>query len=146
MRAFATVGVHDDLAASEARVAVWAADDELARRIDVIGRALVEVGGGDDRMDDLGDDLAADLLVRDLGRVLRRNHHCLDSRGLAIDILDGHLALAVGTEVIEDAFLANQGKALGKAMCDLDRHRHQLQRLVASCLRCAMRLRAPTHR
>ncbi len=44
--AVAAVGVDDDLAAGQARVAVRSADDELAGRVDVVRRPVVEVGRG----------------------------------------------------------------------------------------------------
>ena len=51
MTAVAAVGVHDNLAAGESRVAHRSADDEAAGGIDVVLGVLVEHRGGNDRLD-----------------------------------------------------------------------------------------------
>mmetsp|Transcript_24426 Transcript_24426/g.58520 ORF Transcript_24426/g.58520 Transcript_24426/m.58520 type:complete len:497 (+) Transcript_24426:101-1591(+) len=68
VRAPAAVGINDDLAAGQAGVALRAADDELARRVDVqVARlAVVQRGGG--------------LAVLQLDRVERREDHVLVDR------------------------------------------------------------------
>ena len=60
MRGRAAVGVDDDLAAGQAGIAVGAADDELAGRIDVPDGVLVHPAGWQ-RGDDEGLDDGADI-------------------------------------------------------------------------------------
>src|SRR5205823_6490964 len=70
----AAVGVDDDLAAREPRVALWSADDEAAGRVDVKDGVFVDELGRNDRFDDLVDDGFAEVAVADARRVLRRDH------------------------------------------------------------------------
>ncbi len=51
--------------------------------------------------------------------------------GLVVHVADGDLGLAVGAQVVERAVLADRGEALGEAVGQRDRERHELRRLVA---------------
>ena len=67
MAAHAAVGVDDDLAAGEAAVALGPADHEAAGGVDEVLGLLVEQLGGDDRLDDLLEDVLAHGLDRARG-------------------------------------------------------------------------------
>ena len=71
------------------------------------------------------------LLEVDLGRVLGGDHHGVEADRLVAVVLDGDLGLAVGAQVGDGAVLADLGQALGEAVRQRDRQRHQLGRLVA---------------
>ena len=105
MRRRAAVRVDDDLAAREPAIAVGAADEELARRVDVPDRVLADPALGQ-RLAHIGlDDLA------DLGRgqvlvdVLVRDDDLRDADRLAVLVAHRHLALGVGTEQRRGALL-----------------------------------------
>ena len=111
----AAVGVDDDLASGEAGVTDGSADHEDAGRVDQ--QALVEgvfveelaVSLGQDGRDHVLPEVGADLrLVVDALGVLGGDQDLLDRDRLAVGVADGDLGLAVGTEVVEDAFFADQ--------------------------------------
>ena len=129
----AAVGVDDDLAAGQARVADGAADDEAARRVDQevgLERVRVVEVGRDDRDDDVLPEVGRDLLARGLLGVLRGDEQLLDGDRAAVDVADRDLRLAVGTQVAQRAVLADRGEPLGQAVREADRGGHELGRLV----------------
>ena len=98
MRGRAAIGVDDDLAAGQAAIAVRAADDELAGRIDVpdasVGDPARRQRLADKRLDDLADVFRFQRLVEVLGRdddLGRRRPACRRRS-------DGDLGLGVGPE------------------------------------------------
>ncbi len=132
MPAHAAVGVHDDLAAGDAAIALRAADDEAAGRVHVVDRALVQQLRRHRRLDHLLDDFLADLLVRDVRGVLGRNDDGVHAHGLAVRIVfDGHLALGIGTDPRHLAGLAQVGQLAHDPVGQDDRQRHQLGGFVA---------------
>ena len=128
--AHAAVGVDDDLAAREARVTVWATDDETTRRVDPELRLLIDQVLRDDRVDDLVEDRFAERLVLHALRVLRRDDDRVDARDLAAFVLTGDLGLAVGAEPVDLALLADVCEAARESMREIDRHRHEVLGLV----------------
>ena len=132
MRARAAVRVDDDLAPGEARVAHRPARHEAPGRIDVEDALLaVDHLGRDCRQDDVLDDVGADLLVGDLGAVLRGDDDRLHPGGLAVHVAHAHLRLAVGADVVDGARLAPLGQPHHELVGEHDRQRHQLGCLVA---------------
>eukprot|EP01137_Pigoraptor_chileana_P029047 Opistho-2@13734 len=135
VRAGAAVGVDDDLAAGQAAIALRAADDEAAGRIDQVLGVLQPFLGQhrlddllDHRLDERGLHLAA---VAHFGAVLAGQHDGVDAVWLAVHITHGHLALGVGAEEGQAAVLAQLGLALDQAVGVIDRRGHQFGRLVA---------------
>jgi len=63
--------------------------------------------------------------------VLGRQHHGVDGMRLAVDVADRHLRLGVRAQPRQAAVLAQFGLALGEAVREVDRHRHQHRRFVA---------------
>ena len=51
------------------------------------------------------------------GRVLRGNDHGLDAHGAVVVVFDGHLRLAVGTQIGQRAVLAHLGQPRGVSLC-----------------------------
>ena len=135
VRAGAAVGVDDDLAAGQATVALRAADDEAAGRVDQeLGflQPLLRQHRLDDVLDHRVDELLLHVLaVAHLGRVLARQHDGVDAVGLAVDVAQRHLALRVRAQERQAAVLAQLRLALDEAVRVVDRRRHQLGRLVA---------------
>ena len=132
-RAIAAVGVDDDLAAGEAGVAHRAADLEAPGRVDqqlVVGD--VEAEWRQLRLHDVFADVGGEQGVEvDVSGVLRADDDGVEPDGLAVLVADGHLGLAVGTQVTDQALLADRGEAAGEAVGQRDRQRHQLGGLVA---------------
>jgi hypothetical protein len=129
----AAVGVNDDLAAGQAGVAHRAADLEAAGRVDQQAVALgVDLQAGEHRVDHVLLDVRREhLLEVDLGRVLGGDHHGVEPDRTVTVVFDRDLGLAVGAQIRNGAVLADLRQALGEAVCQLDRQRHQLGRLAA---------------
>ncbi len=137
MAGHAAVGVDDDLAAGQAGVAHRAADLEAAGRVDqqavALGvqlDALVEQGLQLGLHDELADVGSEQRLQVDVGGVLRGDDDRVEADGLVAVVLDGDLRLAVGAQVGDGAVLTDLGQALGQAVRQEDRQRHEGRRLV----------------
>ena len=128
----AAVGIDDDLAAGETAVTLRAADDEAAGGVDEEADvALIELGR-DHGQRDLADKILADLLKRDLRRVLGGDDDRVDARGaVVLVVLHSDLGLAVRTEIVERAVLAHLGQTARHFMRERDGQRHELARFVA---------------
>ena len=127
----AAVGVHDDLAPGEPRVAVRPADHEAPRGIDVIVRARIHHLRRNHRVDDVLPHFGPQRLDRNRVAVLRGNHHGVDTLGRAVDILHAHLALAIRTQEIQNARAPHLGKLPDQFVGQHDGQRHQFVGLVA---------------
>ena len=114
----AAVGVDDDLAAGQPRVAHRPADHELAGRVDVdevtgAEAALVVEIRRQDRAQDVIDQVGLDQrLGVEAVAVLGRDQHPLDLDGALVAVLvhlvaHGHLGLAVGPQVRQHVGLAH---------------------------------------
>jgi len=69
--------------------------------------------------------------MRNFGVMLGRQHDGVDGVGLAVDVTDRHLRFGVRAQPRQAAILAQFGLALGKAVREVDRHRHQDRRFAA---------------
>ena len=87
--------------------------------------------GGDHGIDDVLLDLGAQLFGGNLVVVLGGNHDGVDALGLAVDVLDADLALAVGTQEIELAGAPHFAQLANQLVGQHDRQRHQLRGFVA---------------
>src|ERR1051325_5628198 len=99
MRRVAAVSVDDDLSSRDARVTLWSTSHETSGRIDVILRVFVEQLARDGVLDDLLLDLRAQLFVRNIVRVLRRDNHCLEPERTAIAVFNCYLRFPVRTKI-----------------------------------------------
>ena len=68
---------------------------------------------------------------RDVLGVLAGDDHGVERHGAVAVVRDGDLGLAVGAQVGQHAALADRGEALGQAVRQEDRQRHQLGGVVA---------------
>ena len=91
VRRCATVGVHDDLAAGESAVALWAADNETAGGVDEELDVALDQLFRQYWLDDFFNCGFADGFQRHLRCVLGGQHHGVDGVRFAIHILDGDL-------------------------------------------------------
>jgi hypothetical protein len=100
----------------------------------VVDGVLVEVLGGDGLLDDLLLDLLAELLDRNVGRVLSRNNDGVntqrDDGTVVVCVLDGDLGLGVGPEPGEGAVVAGIGHGLVELVGKLDGKGKVLRGLV----------------
>ncbi len=131
MARHAAVGIHDDLASGEAAVTERSANHELPGGIHVEAGTGVQPFGGDHRADDLVDHRRAQVCMGDGRAVLGRDHDGVDCHRLAVLVADRDLALGIGSEPRQDAFLAQLGLAAHQAVRVGDRRRHQHVGLVA---------------
>ncbi|EGE55812.1 hypothetical protein RHECNPAF_850048 [Rhizobium etli CNPAF512] len=133
MRSRTAVSVDDDLAAGEAGVAIRAADDELAGRVDVplaiIGNLQLAERFADIGLDDGADLVGIPAVVEMLGRKYDRGRF----RRLAVDVTHRHLALGVRAELGDFAItlLAGGCEQLQDLVGIIDRRRHQVRRFLA---------------
>ena len=129
-----SVGVDDDLSAGEAGVTVGSADDEAAGGVDVVDGLLIEVLGGDDRLDDVLHDVLVNLLVGDVGLVLGGDDDGVDADGdhaaVLLLVLDGDLGLTIGAQPLEGSILANVGETLAEAGGEEVGEGHELGGLI----------------
>ncbi len=121
----AAVGVDDDLAPGQAAVAVRTADHEAAGGVHQVAHVALHQLLGQHRLDDQLDHRLADLLLRHVRVVLGGHHHGVDRHRLAVDVLDGDLALGVRAQPLQAAVLTHFGLALHDAVRVVDRQRHQ---------------------
>ncbi len=92
---------------------------------------LVDQPCGQHGCDHLVDDLVPQFAVADVGGVLRRDDHRVDSLGLAVFVFDRDLALAVRTQPGQLASAAHLFELDRQLVGQLNRHRHQGGRLPA---------------
>ncbi len=90
----------------------------------------VEQLGRDRALDHFGLDGGVQLVVRDRLGVLRRDDDRADANGASIFVQHGDLCLAIRAQPRQRAGLAALGERLREAMRELNRHRHELGRLV----------------
>ena len=93
----AAVGVDDDLAAGDAAVAQGAAHHKAAGGVDQELGVHQQIGR-DGLLDHFLDDGLFQVLILDVGVMLGRDDHGMDTLGHAVFIAHRHLGLAVGTQ------------------------------------------------
>ena len=125
-----SVGIDDNFSACKTCVTDGTADYKSTCRIDENLCILIELLGND-RLDNILDDILANLTERYSLVVLGRNYDSINALSDAVIILDGNLSFAVGSEIFESAVLSDLGKLFGKLMSKRNRKRHKLGRLVA---------------
>ena len=86
---------------------------------------------GNDGLNDVRVNRFAKFFVRNLVVVLRRNHHRFNACWSAVTILNGDLRFSIRPQEINLLLLANVRQPLRQTVRQLDRHGHQLFRLVA---------------
>lgn len=100
----------------------------------MVDGALVEEVGGDDLLDDLLEELGAEILSRDLLGVLSGDDDGVDTDGdggtSLLLVLDGDLGLRVGAEPAELARAAGGGHGGVKLVGEHDGEGHELLSLV----------------
>ena len=128
----AAVGVHDDLAAREPGVGVGPAQLEDPGRVDEDAQPLGVEIGGQQRVDDVLDQVGAQLLLQvDPAGVLGRDQDRVDADGTTVLVDDRHLGLAVGSQVGHRRRPPHLCEPLREAVRQPDRQRHEVRRLVA---------------
>ena len=119
VRRHAAVGVDDDLAAGEARVGLGPADLEPAGRVDErrlpVARRARGTPGAPGRSPPRSMSGLSSVSTSTSSRCWARDQDGVDAHGLAVRVLDGDLALAVGSQVRNDARLADVGQPLATA-------------------------------
>ncbi len=86
--------------------------------------------GGQFRGDHVLPEILADLVHRDLGRMLAGDEHPLHRHRHVVAVADRHLGLAVGPQVAQGSVLAYRGEPPGQPVRQRDRHRHELRGLI----------------
>ncbi len=99
MPAHSAVGVDDDFAPGQPDIAVWPADLETPRRVDVNGHIIVP-HRTKHRFDDVLDHRCVQiaLFFVPFGSMLCGQDHCVDTRRLGAVVFERHLALCIGTK------------------------------------------------
>jgi len=125
------MGVDDDLAPGEARVAGGTAGDERTARVDQDAAIVRAPLDGDHHVDDFARDDVVQRARGDIGRVLRRQHDRDDLDRAAVLVPEADLRLRVGAQPVDVARTPQLRMSPHQAMRGLDRRRHGLRRLVA---------------
>mmetsp|Transcript_2115 Transcript_2115/g.3182 ORF Transcript_2115/g.3182 Transcript_2115/m.3182 type:complete len:258 (-) Transcript_2115:342-1115(-) len=130
-----TVGVDDNLAASETSITVGATDDEATRGVKVEDGLVIEVLLGNNGLDNVLHEVLTDLLIGDIRVMLGRDEDGMNADGdhsttLTL-VLDGDLGLAVGTEPGASSVLADLGKLVAKLGGENVGEGHELRGLIS---------------
>ena len=132
MRRIAAVGIDNDLAPRQTRVADRTADDESSRRIDQELRVAVQQSRRKVRLDHLFNDGLAQIGNRNIRRMLCGHDDRVNPLNLAmLAVLHGNLALAARAQPRELSVLSRLGQRLRQIVRVGNRRRHQLFCLVA---------------
>ena len=126
------IRVDDDLATGEAAVGVRTAELEAPGRVhehfEIVTGELRRQRRSNDVLHQRGLHLLVDVDVR---RVLRGDQDRLEPDREAVAVFDRHLRLAVGSQEVEDAFLAHLREPARQAVGQPDRDRHEVVGVVA---------------
>ena len=129
-----TVGINNDLSASETGVTLRTTNDETARGLDVVDGLVVEEVGGDDLLDDLLHDFASEVLGGDFFGVLGGDNDSVDTEGdggtTVLLVLDSDLCLGVGTEPSEGAVATSSRHGEVELVGEHEGQGHQLGGLI----------------
>ena len=131
MRALAAVGVNYYLSARQPAVALGTAYLEPARRVDVKFGVFVYQFAGYHIFGDLSFYVVAQRLSVNKRIVLRRYHHGIHALGRLAVVFHGHLCLAVGAQIGQNAALSHLCQPHGKLVRKHNGQRHQFLRLAA---------------
>src|SRR5205807_3597634 len=99
MRSIAAIGVDDDLAPGQSRVALRAASHKASGGINMILGLIVEQVAGHRVSDNVFANLRSKLFVRHFGSVLRRDYHRVDPERTAISVFNCNLGLTIRAKV-----------------------------------------------
>src|SRR5437588_12419828 len=97
MTGHATIGIDDDLAPGQSSITHWTTSDKASGGIDEDPGVAVEHVGRDGGLNDMFDDIIANLLWVHIVRMLCRNHHRINPYWTPIFVLNGDLTLAIWT-------------------------------------------------
>ena len=118
MTGHATVGVNDDLAASQTGVTSGTSDHESAGGVDKVNGFLVNKFGGDHFFDHMLLDLTLDLFVSHSVSVLDTHQDGVHAHRLnaffGVFVLDCHLSLVIGHHPRQDLLVHAFSQTLAK--------------------------------
>ncbi len=130
-----TIGINDDLAASQTSITVWTTDDEAARWVQVVDGLVVEVLSRDDRLDDVLKQLSLDLILSDVLTVLGGDDDGVDTdwdwATVLKSVLAGDLGLAVRSNPWAGTVLADLGQSGTDGCGKLVSKRHHTLGLIS---------------
>ena len=95
----AAVSVDNDLSTGYTSIALWTTGNEAAGRVDVIFCVFVEEFRRNGVLDNLFFDFRTQLLVGDVGIVLRRNDDGFKTERTPVTIFNSYLRLAIGSKI-----------------------------------------------
>ena len=131
MTGVSAVGIHDDLAAREARIGDGAAFDEASRGIDIDLRVIVQPLVGDHGIDDVFFDVLTNGVQINVLVVLGAHYDVFQTHRLAVSVFHRDLGLSVGTKIGQCAILAHLGKLLRQSVGQRNRQGHAFLGFVA---------------
>src|SRR5688500_15430513 len=131
MAAMAAVGIDDNLAAGEPRIAHWSTNYESTCRIDMVldARWIVQPfrhGWSNNVLHQI----LLDLFIGHVWAVLCRNDNGIDAERFAVFVFNRHLRLAVRTNPLQELFLAYFRETFGQPVSQYDRHGHKFSGFV----------------
>src|SRR5690606_10477547 len=118
MASIATISIHDDFAASQARISLRPANNETASWVDEVFGIFIDPFSWNDFIDDVFFNIALDLLQRYFWVVLSRDNNCVHTKRLIVFIIfNCHLCFAIRTQIWKNFFLAYFSQAARQFMC-----------------------------
>eukprot|EP00043_Microstomoeca_roanoka_P004758 m.51645 g.51645 ORF g.51645 m.51645 type:complete len:302 (+) comp12638_c1_seq1:377-1282(+) len=132
----ATIGINNNLTASQTSITLGTTNDEAARRVEVENSVLIKEVGGNNGLDNLFLEVRTELLVCDIWGVLSGDDNGVDAErnaGTVIElVLDGDLCLGIGTSPGESAITTAISQAAVKSMSQLAGQWHAFGGLICS--------------
>mmetsp|Transcript_26068 Transcript_26068/g.55860 ORF Transcript_26068/g.55860 Transcript_26068/m.55860 type:complete len:308 (-) Transcript_26068:157-1080(-) len=130
-----TVGIDDDFSSRQTGIPVRSSDHESSGWVEVVNGVLVQVFFGDDLLDDVFHEIARDLFLGDVLRMLARNNDRVNTLGdrdtlLVQFVLAGDLCFGIGSDPVAGSVLANLGDLRSELGGQHVRQRHKGFRLV----------------
>ena len=124
MTSHAAIGINDDFTAGQTSITLRTADNETTGRVDVVFGFRIQHFCGNNRCNNLFDNIFANLLVGNFRCMLGRNNDSIYTNRFAVIIFNGNLSFAVRTQVRQHAFLTNLGQLQSQLVSQICRHRH----------------------
>ena len=125
MTSHTAIGIYDNFTTGQASIALRTTNYEATSGVDVVFSVFIQHFCRNNSVDNLFNDIFADLFVFNFRSMLGRNNDSIDTNRFAINIFNSYLSFAVRTEVRKHASFTNLGQTQGQFVSQVCRHGHQ---------------------
>ena len=126
----AAIGINDDFASCQARIAHWAANGESPGWIDKETGIFIHQFCGDSFADDFVNDRGREFLMAGFRCMLSGNDDRINAHRRVSVVFNGNLAFSIRAEPGQFAIPACFGQTTRNAVSQRDRHGHHFRRFV----------------